>query len=140
MAAGNRRRQSIAASTVIHSPKGKFMTSLAISSPTTAALPTPNIHPHGHGHKRGSEVDSLTDPSDSTTTTTAAQSPTASTQNPFDSLLTSLEQVIGIQPTNQAPSGQSTQSSHGAQPVRSAQPTLVQAAQQAIGSKLNLIV
>ena len=120
------------------------MTSLAIS-PTpaaalpTAALPAANIHPHGHGHghKRGSEVDSLTDPSSSTST--AAQSPTGSAQNPFGSLLTSLEQVIGIQPTNQSQAGQSAQTAHAAQPAAAVQSNLVQPAQQSLGSMLNLI-
>jgi hypothetical protein len=60
-------------------------------APTGAAtaLTTGNIHSHGHGHKKG--LDSATDSTDSTTAT-------GSTENLFGSILTSLEQVIGVQP------------------------------------------
>jgi hypothetical protein len=101
------------------------MSSLAISASPTAALPAPNIHPHGHGHhKQGSDVDSLTDPTSSTASSTATQPAAGSTQNIFGTLLTSLEQVIGIQQKPQA---------QAAQPVQAAQ-----AQQLSIGSKVNL--
>jgi hypothetical protein len=77
--------------------------SLPIASTGAAtALPVANIHPHGHGHKKG--LDSLTDPSSTTATdsssTAAAQTPAGSTQSLFGSLLSSLEQIIGVQPAN----------------------------------------
>jgi hypothetical protein len=66
----------------------------SLTSPGAATtLPALNVHSHGHGHKKG--LDSLTDPSSST----AAQ-PAGSTQDLFGSLLSSLEQVIGMQPAN----------------------------------------
>jgi hypothetical protein len=72
------------------------------STGAAAALPVTNIHPHGHGHKKG--LDSLTDPSSSAATdsssTAAAQTPAGSTQSLFSSLLSSLEQIIGVQPAN----------------------------------------
>jgi hypothetical protein len=70
------------------------------STGAAAALPALNIHPHGHGHKKG--LDSVTDPSSST----ASQAPAGSTQNLFGSLLSSLEQIIGAQPAKAASTGQ----------------------------------
>jgi hypothetical protein len=99
------------------------MSPLAIPS-STAALPAMNVHPHGHGHKKGSPVDSAADSS-----STAGQSPVGSTQNLFSRLFNSLAQVIGAQPARAA------QATRAAQPVQPAQSA--QAAQLAIGSKIN---
>lgn len=102
------------------------MSSIAISASPTAALPTPNIHPHGHGHhKKGSDVASLTDDSTSGAASgTAAQPAAGNTQNIFGSLLTTLEQVIGIQ---QKPQAQAVQPAEAAQ-----------AQERSVGSKINL--
>ena len=70
------------------------MSSLAVPSAITSTLPAANIHPHGHGHKKGSLTDLFTDSSSST----AAQAPAGSTQNLFGSLFNSLQQIIGAQP------------------------------------------
>jgi hypothetical protein len=70
------------------------MSSLAIPSSVTAALPALNVHPHGHGHKKGAELDPSTD----STSSTAAQVPVASAQNLFGKAFTALEQLIGLQP------------------------------------------
>jgi hypothetical protein len=104
-----------------------IMSSLAIPSSATPALPALNIppHGHGHGHKRGSEVDSSTDSGSST----AAQIPVGSAQNLFGSLLNTLEQVIGIQPSSQA---------QPAQPAAATSAAATGNAQQSIGSKINL--
>jgi hypothetical protein len=56
-----------------------------------SALPLGNIQPHGH--KKGSHVQSTAD-SDSAT---AAPATAGAAQNPFGSLLQSLEQAIGVQ-------------------------------------------
>jgi hypothetical protein len=53
-----------------------------------------NIHPHGHGHKKGGGLDPTSDSSSST----AAQIPVGSTQNLFGNLFNSLQQVIGALP------------------------------------------
>jgi hypothetical protein len=99
------------------------MSLLAIPSSATAAIPAVTNHPHGHGHKKGLQLDS-TDSS-----ATAAQVPAAGTQNLFSRLFNSLAQVIGARPAQAA---QATQVNHAAQPAQSAQ-----AAQLAIGSKIN---
>jgi hypothetical protein len=70
------------------------MSALTIPSAATAALPAVNVHPHGHGHKKGG----LLDPASDSSTSTAAQIPVGSAQNLFGSLFNSLEQVIGAQP------------------------------------------
>src|ERR1700722_16545966 len=62
-------------------------------SSAPSALPAANVHPHGH--KRGLHIESANDSS----TDTAAQIPPGTAQNLFGSLLQSLEQVIGVQPT-----------------------------------------
>jgi hypothetical protein len=125
LAAGDRLRQMLAASKQRTPQKETSMSSIAISASPTAALPAPNVHPHGHGHhKKGSDVDSLTDSTSSTSSGTAAQPAAGSTQNIFGSLLTTLEQVIGIQP--KAPA-------QAVQPVQAAQ-----AQQLSVGSKVNL--
>jgi hypothetical protein len=70
------------------------MSPLAIPTSVTAALPALNVRPHGHGHKKGSELDLSTD----ATSSTAAQVPVASAQNLFDKAFTALEQLIGLTP------------------------------------------
>ena len=67
------------------------MSSLPIPSAVTATLPAVNIHPHGHGHRKGSPLDPTADSS----STPAAQAPAGSTQNLLGSLFNSLLQVIG---------------------------------------------
>jgi hypothetical protein len=70
------------------------MSSLTMPSAVTPTLPALNIHPHGHGHKKGSPLDSTADSSSST----AAPIPVGSAQNLFGSLFSSLQQVIGARP------------------------------------------
>jgi hypothetical protein len=70
------------------------MSSLTMPSAVTPTLPALNIHPHGHGHKKGSPLDPGADSSSST----AAPIPVGSAQNLFGSLFSSLQQVIGAQP------------------------------------------
>src|SRR5579859_2091111 len=70
------------------------MSSLTIPSAVTSTLPSVNIHPHSHGHKKGGSLD----PTSDTSSNTAAQIPVGSTQNLFGSLFNSLEQIIGGQP------------------------------------------
>ena len=67
------------------------MSSLTMPSAVTPTLPALNIHPHGHGHKKGSPLDSAADSSSST----AAPIPVGSAQNLFGSLFSALQQVIG---------------------------------------------
>jgi hypothetical protein len=98
------------------------MSALAIPSSATAALPAANIHPHGHGHKKGLQSDAATDSS-----STPGQP--ASTSNLFSSLFDTLAQVLGAPPAQAAQAAKVTQP---AQPAQSAQ-----AAQLAIGSKIN---
>ena len=73
------------------------MSPLAIPSSVTAAVPALSAHPHGHGHKKGSELD-LSDPSTDSTSSTAAQVPVASAQNMFGKAFTALEQLLGLTP------------------------------------------
>jgi hypothetical protein len=102
------------------------MSSIAIASSVSAALPAVNVKPHGRGHKKGSEVD----PSDSTTSSTAAQVPVGSAQSLFGNAFNALEQLVGLQP----PSAASL-----AAPSSPAAPTNSTAASvAAAGSKINL--
>jgi hypothetical protein len=73
------------------------MSQLTMPSAVTPALPAVNVHPHGHGHKKGSPLD----PTDSTSNT-AAQVPVGTAQNLFGSLFSSLQQLIGGQPAPSA--------------------------------------
>jgi hypothetical protein len=78
------------------------MSSLAIPSSVSAALPALNVHPHGgHGHKKGGELDLSTDSTD-TTSSTAAQVPVGSAQSLFGNAFNALEQLIGLQPPSAA--------------------------------------
>jgi len=70
------------------------MSSIALPSAVSSTLPAANIHPHGHGHKKGSPLDASADSSSDT----AAQIPVGSAQNLFGSLFSSLQQIIGTQP------------------------------------------
>jgi hypothetical protein len=67
------------------------MSSIPNLTSASSALPTLNIHTHGH--KKGSHVGS---PDDSTSSS-SAQAPAGSVQNLFGTLLQSVEQVIGLQ-------------------------------------------
>jgi hypothetical protein len=71
------------------------MSPLAIPTSLTAALPALNVHPHGHGHKKGSD---LLDTSTDSTSSTAAQVPVTSAQNLFSRAFTALERLIGLTP------------------------------------------
>ena len=73
--------------------KENHMSSISNLTSAASALPTLNIHPHGH--KKGSQVGSADDSSSNT----AAQAPAGTVQNLFGTLLQSLEQVIGLQPS-----------------------------------------
>ena len=78
------------------------MSSLAIPSSVSAALPALNVHPHGgHGHKKGAELDLSTDSTDSASST-AAQVPVGSAQSLFGNAFSALEQLIGLQPPSAA--------------------------------------
>jgi hypothetical protein len=70
------------------------MSSLAIPSTVNSTLPAANIHPHGHGHKKGSALDATADSSSDT----AAQIPVGTAQNLFGSLFASLQKIIGAKP------------------------------------------
>jgi hypothetical protein len=106
--------------------------SIPISASTAApALPALSGQVHGHGHKKGGSLESLTDStSTDSTSSTAAQLPVGSVQNLFGSLLSSLEQVIGIQPPQAAQSA-ATQSPAAAQSPN--------ASLTSIGSRISLL-
>src|SRR5579863_8216722 len=72
-----------------------------LSSVSPSALPPVNLH--GHGHKHGSHVESTDASQDSTSNNALGQAPAGSTQNLFGTLLQSLEQVIGLQPSTTTP-------------------------------------
>ena len=72
-----------------------------LSSVSPAALPPVNLR--GHGHKHGSHVESTDASNDSTSNDALGQAPAGSTQNLFGSLMQSLEQVIGLQPSTTTP-------------------------------------
>jgi hypothetical protein len=74
----------------------------------SSALPTLNIH--AHGHKKGSHVGS---PDDSTSSS-SAQAPAGSVQNLFGTLLQSVEQVIGLQLSPAKPAAAATTAAAGA--------------------------
>ncbi len=99
------------------------MSSLAIPSAVTSTLAAVNIHPHGHGHKKGSSLDPTADSSSST----AAQIPAGTTQNMFASLFSSLEQLIGVQPASTTANPATTNAA------------IPGAAAAAAGSKINLM-
>jgi hypothetical protein len=91
------------------------MSSLSIPSSVMPALPAANVHPHGHGHKKGAELDLSTDSTDSSST--AAQVPVGSAQSLFAKAFTALEQLVGLQPPTAAGS---TAAAPSASPAASA--------------------
>lgn len=76
------------------------MSALTMPPVVTPALPAVNLppHGHGHGHKKASPLDLTADSSSST----AAPIPVGTAQNLFGSLFSSLQQIIGGQPTSAA--------------------------------------
>jgi hypothetical protein len=106
------------------------MSSLAIPSSISAALSAQNLHPHGHGHKKGSELDFS---ADSSTSSTAAQVPVGSAQSLFGKAFNALEQLLGVQPPSAASLAAAPGSSTEA---ANANPTAASVA--AAGSKINL--
>jgi hypothetical protein len=115
------------------------MSSLAVPSAVTSTLQAVNIHPHGHGHKKGS----LTDPFADSSSSTAAQVPAGSTQagstqNLFGSLFNSLQQIIGAQPALAA-ANPAALLTNAAAPSAAAGSTVAGSA-AATGSKINLMV
>jgi hypothetical protein len=112
------------------------MSAISIPSSTAAAtLPAANIHPHGHGHKKGGmETDPLTDDSSSST---AAQVPVGAAKNLFSNVLNSLEQLIGVTPAGSlATSAASLVSSVAASAAGSG---AAAASRVAAGSKINVM-
>jgi hypothetical protein len=107
---------------------------LPISSNGAAtALPAVNIHPHGH--RRGS-----LDSADESSSNTAAQIPVGSTQNLFGSLLSSLEQIIGVQPAHSSSTASSASTPQAAASAASpAAQSLQGPLTTMIGSKISLI-
>jgi hypothetical protein len=69
------------------------MSLLANLSSVRAALPAVNVHPHGPGHKKSSQLDFSTDSG----STTAAQIPVGTAQTMFGRLFGALQQLIGVQ-------------------------------------------
>jgi hypothetical protein len=84
------------------------MSSIPNLTSASSALPTLNIHTHGH--KKGSHVGS---PDDSTSSS-SAQAPAGSVQNLFGTLLQSVEQVIGLQLSPAKPAAAATTAAAGA--------------------------
>src|SRR5216684_2560640 len=80
----------------------------------SSALPTLNIHTHGH--KKGSHVGS---PDDSTSSS-AAQVPAGSVQNLFGTLLQSVEHVIGLQLSPAKPAATATTAAATSAPAATA--------------------
>jgi hypothetical protein len=100
------------------------MSSIALPSAVSSTLPAANIHPHGHGHKKGSPLDATADSSSDT----AAQIPVGSAQNLFGSLFSSLQQLIGAKPvpaaTNPAASASNAAGSAAAGSAAAAGPKI----------------
>ncbi len=84
------------------------MSSISNLTSASSALPTLNIHTHGH--KKGSHV-GPTDDSDSNST---AQAPSGSVQHLFGTLLQSVEQVIGLQLSPAKPAATAATATAGA--------------------------
>jgi hypothetical protein len=103
----------------------------ATAAASSAGLTPSNVQFRGHGHKHGKPLESVTDPSSSA----ASQTPSGSTQNLFSTLLSSLEQVIGIQSPQLGQT--SAQTAHSVQPSQSAQSATGVLA-QASGSRINI--
>jgi hypothetical protein len=103
------------------------MSSLPIPSAITATLPAVNIHPHGHGHKKGSLLDPTADSSSNT-----AQIPVGSTQNLFGSLFNALRQIIGARAVPAA-------ANPAASITNAAAPSAAAGSAAASGSKINVM-
>jgi hypothetical protein len=106
----------------IHPLQESLMSTPAIPAAASTALSSTIFQLHALGHKRGLQSDALTDPSSSG----ASQTPSGSTQNLFGTVMSSLEQAIGIQhpQLGQTSATAPSQSTSGAQ--------------QSTGSKLNV--
>jgi hypothetical protein len=78
------------------------MSTFAIQAATSAAPPSTNIRLEDHKHKRGLQLNSLTDPSSAP----ASKAPSGGTRDLFSTLLNSLKTMIGFQP---APAGAASQ-------------------------------
>jgi hypothetical protein len=100
------------------------MSTSSIPAAANAALSSTIPQLHGHGHKRGMQLDALTDSG----STSAGKTPGGSTQDLFGTLLSSLEEVAGI---TLPKLGQSSQP-----PAATAQASSV--APSPAGSKLNV--
>jgi hypothetical protein len=103
------------------------MSAIAIPSAVNSTLPAANVHPHGHGHKKGSEFD----PTANSTSTTAAQIPVGSAQNLFGSLFSSLQQIVGGSPAAASPAASATNAAAGS--------TAAGSAAAAAASKINVM-
>jgi hypothetical protein len=107
MAAAGSKRQNLAApldrnrNQRRNANPRKFPMSAAtnLSSVSPAGLPPVNLHSRGHRH--GAHVESTDD--STSADTPAADAPSGSTQNLFGTLMQSLEQVIGLQPSTTTP-------------------------------------
>ncbi len=78
------------------------MSSIANLSSASSALSAMTVR--AHGHKKGSQLDSLDDSSSDTT----AAVPAGTQQNLFSSMLQSIEQAIGLQSTTATPAAATT--------------------------------
>jgi hypothetical protein len=104
------------------------MSSLTMPSAVTSTLPAVNVHPHGHGHKKGSPLD----PTEDSSSNTAATIPVGTAQNLFGSLFNSLQQIIGAKPVPAA-------ANPGASTGNAAASSAAAGSAAAAGSKLNVM-
>jgi hypothetical protein len=84
------------------------MSSVSSLGASVSALPSGS---RPHGHRKGSQVESTDDAISNSTT---APVPAATQQNLFSSLLQSLEQVIGVQPSASTPAAAASSAAAGA--------------------------
>jgi hypothetical protein len=99
----------------------------SISSLSSAPSALPALTAHTHGHKKGSQVQSVDDSSSDGMTPV----PAATQQNLFSSLLQSLEQVIGVQPATATSSAATPAASSAA---TTASPTVAAASTAGAGT------
>jgi hypothetical protein len=109
------------------------MSSISNLTSASSALPTINIHTHGH--KKGSLVGSTDDSS----ANSAAQAPAGSVQNLFGTLLQSLEQVIGLQLSPAKPAATAPTAAAGAGASTTAATASTAAAPASTQSASNLL-
>ena len=115
------------------------MSSLAIPSSVSAALPALNVHPHGgHGHKKGAELDLSTDSTDSSSST-AAQVPVGSAQSLFGNAFNALEQLIGLQPPAERCSPARTSAPPSGSPASAANANSAAASATKVNPKINVM-